>query len=195
MAKKVSNDDIEAMPILAYYKLRQTLRSGDLIFTSGDYLISRAIRQATGSPWSHVGIIFKINELDRILLLESVEDAGVRLAPLSKYLKDYDNKEPYNGKIVIARCNGLDASKIKIIARSGIDELARPYDKDEIVKIMARVIFWGSTWERDSEYICSELVDECFSRAGIIFKKDDRGFISPENIWIDEKVEILGRIL
>ncbi|HQO21040.1 MAG TPA: hypothetical protein PLA03_11860 [Acidobacteriota bacterium] len=32
-------------------------------------------------------------------------------------------------------------------------------------------------------------------RAGIEFKYDKRGFISPENIWRDSRVELIGRVL
>ena len=32
-------------------------------------------------------------------------------------------------------------------------------------------------------------------RAGIEFKYDKRGFISPDNIWRDERVEMMGRVL
>lgn len=60
---------------------------------------------------------------------------------------------------------------------------------------MARVTLGIGKKERDREYICSELVYECFSNAGREFDYDERGFISPENIWLDEKVSLVGRIL
>lgn len=130
-----------------------------------------------------------------MLLLESIEDMGVRFAPLSKYLGDYDNGKPYKGRVVLGRCRDFDADIVGSLARFGIDELTRPYDKDEVAKIMARVTLGIGNKERDREYICSELVYECFSNAGREFDYDQRGFISPENIWLDEKVSLVGRIL
>jgi len=195
MAISISVDDIKGMSVLKYSDLRQTVISGDLIFTSGDYLISQAIRKVTKSPWSHVRIVFRLDDIDRVLLLESVEDMGVRFAPLSKYLKNYEKNKPYKGKIVLARCSDVNDSVVNKLAQTGIDELTMPYDKDEIAKIMARVILNRGKWKKDREYICSELVYECFLKAGKVFKKDRRGFISPENIWTDEKLSLLGRIL
>ena len=83
MADRIESTGIKALSVVAYKNLRSTLESGDLLFASGDYLVSKAIQKVSDSPWSHVGIIFKLTNLDRMLLLESVEDMGVRLAPLS----------------------------------------------------------------------------------------------------------------
>ena len=195
MALRIERDAIKAMPVMDYQQLRTTLQSGDLFFASGNHILSKTIQKMTDSPWSHVGIVFQVASLRRVLLLESVEDQGVRFAPLSKYLRDYDKGKPYNGMVALARCQGVDSNLVGELAASGIDELTRPYDKDEIAKIVARIALGRGKWKRDREYICSELVQECFSRAGLPFKNDRRGFISPENIWRDSRVSLLGRIL
>lgn len=195
MAARIESKDIKALSITPYQEIRTKLKSGDLLFASGDYLVSKAIQKVSDSPWSHVGIVFKLESIGRMLLLESVEDMGVRFAPLSKYIDDYDDGKPYKGRIVLGRCNGVSADIVAGLAKFGIDELTRPYDKDEIAKIMARVVLGVGKKERDREYICSELVYECFSSAGIEFAYDSRGFISPENVWLDEKVSLVGRVL
>ena len=195
MATHVESKDIKNFPVTPYSELRAQLKSGDLLFTSGDYLVSKAIQKVSGSPWSHVGIVFRLDSIDRVLLLESVEDMGVRFAPLSKYTKDYEDGKPYKGRAVLARCKDVNTEIVGELAKFGIDELTRPYDKDEVAKIMARVVLGIGKKERDREYICSELVYECFSKAGREFGYDARGFISPENVWLDNKVSLVGRIL
>lgn len=195
MATHLKTDDIDSLPLLSYADLRSTLQSGDLLFTSGKYLISNAIQQLTNSPWSHVGIVFRLDSIDRILLLESVEDMGVRFAPLSKYLNDYENGKPYKGRVVLARYDNVTTDTVAHLSMFGIDELTQPYDKDEIAKIMARIALGLGKKSRDREYICSELVYECFSRAGIEFEYNKKGFISPEDIWIDTQISLVGRIL
>ncbi|HQO21147.1 MAG TPA: hypothetical protein PLA03_12420 [Acidobacteriota bacterium] len=60
---------------------------------------------------------------------------------------------------------------------------------------VVRIISGRGRQTRDREYICSELVYECFLRAGIEFKYDKRGFISPQNLWEDQRVEIVGRVV
>jgi len=195
MATPMENKELKALPVLPYPNVRTSLKSGDLLFTSGDYLISKAIQKMTDSPWSHVGIVFRLDSIDRVLLLESVEDMGVRFAPLSKYLNDYEDGKPYKGRAVLARCKDVTPETVKSLSTFGIDELTQPYDKDEIAKIMARITLGMGKKKRDREYICSELVYECFAHAGKEFAFNPKGFISPEDIWIDEKLSLIARIL
>ncbi|HKQ46955.1 MAG TPA: YiiX/YebB-like N1pC/P60 family cysteine hydrolase [Phycisphaerae bacterium] len=187
MATHIANAQ-KVGPTKSYAALRPQLRSGDLFFCAGRYLVSRAIQHMTGSPWSHVGIIIRAEKIDRVLLLESVEDMGVRFAPLSKYLDDYEDARPYRGEMVVARVSALKQSDVPKIAEFGVDELTRPYDKDEIAKIIARIALGLGRKERDREYICSELVFECFAHAGMGFAYNPKGFISPEDVWTDPQV-------
>jgi len=130
-----------------------------------------------------------------MLLLESVEDMGVRFAPLSKYLSDYGDGKAYKGRAVLARCKDVTSETVDKLSTFGIDELTQPYDKDEIVKILARITLGIGKKERDREYICSELVYECFAQAGKDFAYNTKGFISPEDVWVDEKLSLIGRII
>lgn len=50
MAVHIENKEIKALPVLPYSEVRAKLRSGDILFTSGDYLISKAIQKMT-FPW------------------------------------------------------------------------------------------------------------------------------------------------
>lgn len=138
--------------------MRDTFASGDLLFASGDYLVPRTIQKFSGSPRSHVGIVFRLDSIDRVLLLESVEDIGVRFIPLSKYLTDYEHEKPYRGRVILARCEGVDAEIVSGLAGFGIDEVNRPYRHDEVAEIMARIALGIGKKERDTRYVCSELV-------------------------------------
>jgi uncharacterized protein YycO len=169
MAQAIDAKALAQMPVQDYGSIRHKLKSGDLLFTSGSYPASKLIQKFTDSVWSHVGIIFRVDSIDRVLLLESVEDMGVRFAPLSKYLDDYENGKPYRGRMLVARRQDLSTQAITDLARTGIGELTRPYDRDEIAKIMVRIAMGKGKAERDREYICSELVHECFERAGYRF--------------------------
>jgi len=86
-------------------------------------------------------------------------------------------------------------TRIDGLARCGADELTRPYDKDEIAAIIARIALCRGKPKRDREYIFSELVHECFANVGKTFACNDKGFFSPEDVWCDVQVRLSARIL
>jgi cell wall-associated NlpC family hydrolase len=108
MADPLKKQEIAALPVRRYEEVRSELRSGDLAFCSGSYVFSKFIQGFTKSVWSHVGIIYRDENLGRVFILESETGIGVRLAPISKYLRDYHGRcRPYRGQMVVARVNPL----------------------------------------------------------------------------------------
>ena len=196
MAEPITKTQIRQRPLVPYEQLRGELRTGDLMFCSGSYLFSRAIQRFTRSVWSHVGIVYKDDALQRLFVLESETGIGVRLAPVSKYLRDYHGRRrPYRGEIMVARVQPeVDRDRVHKAISFGMDELTKPYDNSEILRIMLRILLRVSRRTRDRKYICSELVFECFRQAGVSFRLADR-FVSPDDIWRDAQVVPLQRIL
>ncbi len=184
------------MPTVPYHKIREYLKTGDLVFCSGSYLFSGIIQKLTNSVWSHVAVIYKDEELGRVLMLEAEPQIGIRLIPLSNYLKDYKGKKrSYKGQIVIARLNPpAETEKLNKGISFGLDALTRPYDNYEIFRIMIRILFRISKREKNKSYICSELVRDVLAKSGIIIQYNDT-YISPENIWTDDRIEYRYRML
>lgn len=196
MAEGITKKQLKQMPVIPYEKIRDHIKTGNIFFSSGSYAFSGVIQKLTKSTWSHVAIIYKDEELGRVMVLEAEPYVGIRLIPLSKYLHDYKGKKrPYKGQIVIARLN-IDVEKEKLNhgISFGLDELTRPYDNFEILRIMVRILFHISRRERNRNYICSELVRDIFAKAGVIMQYRDT-YISPDNIWTDKRVDIKYRIL
>ena len=196
MADPLGVKAVAALPVLAYDQVRDQLQTGDIVFCSGTYFFSKSIQWFTKSVWSHVGIIYRDDNLLRIFVLESETAIGVRLVPLSKYLRDYHGrKKPYKGRIVIGRiAPAADGEKVKKVISFGMDELTRPYDNWEIMRIAMRILFRRGRKDRDRKYICSELVYEAFRKADIAFRFN-RNSISPDDIWKDARVEMKFRIM
>lgn len=186
---------LENLPKLPYPQIKEYLRSGDILFCSGEDEISLIIQMATQSIWSHVGIIYQFEDIDRILLLESVENMGVRLIPLSKYVHNFEQNHYFKGKLVVARCETLQEKDVKTMLNFGIDEITRPYDLGEINRIISRITEGEGKAERDKAYICSELVYECFLSVGIHIPYNPKGFISPEDIWSYTEITPLFEII
>jgi len=196
MAIAITKKQLKQMPVIPYEKIRDYLKTGDIFFSSGSYAFSGIIQRLTKSTWSHVAVVYKDEELGRVLVLEAEPSVGIRLIPLSKYLHDYKGKKrPYKGQIVISKLQAeVPKENLNKGISFGLDELTRPYDNYEIVRIMMRILFHISKRERNRNYICSELVRDIFAKAGIIMQYKDT-YISPDNIWRDERVEMRYRIL
>ncbi|MFM2394314.1 MAG: hypothetical protein RLZZ546_2296 [Bacteroidota bacterium] len=196
MAQLITKAEIKQIDTVPYEKIRDYLSTGQIVFCSGSYLFSGIIQRLTKSVWSHVAIIYKDEELGRVLILESEPYIGIRLIPLSKYIKDYQGKKrPYKGQMVITnlKVDFTEEQKKKIIS-FGLDELTRPYDNWEILRIMFRILFSIGKREKNRSYICSELVRDCFKKGGYVFKMKDT-YISPQEIWEDKNVELKYRVL
>ncbi len=194
MAQVLTKKEIKAMEKLPYDKIRPYLKSGQIVFCSGSYLFSGIIQYLTKSVWSHTAIIYRDETLGRVLLLEAEPYIGIRLIPLSNYLTTYKNGRPYKGQIVVTNFT-LDISQEQInkAISFGLDELSKPYDNWEIVRIMLRILFRIGKREKNRSYICSELVRDCYKKAGYAFKMNDT-YISPQEIWSDENVVLKYKI-
>jgi hypothetical protein len=170
MAGAITKKQLKEMPVIPYEKIREHLKTGNIFFSSGSYAFSGIIQKLTKSTWSHVAVVYKDEDLGRVLVLEAEPYVGIRLIPLSKYLHDYKGKKrPYKGQIAIAHLN-IDVAKEKLNRgiSFGLDELTRPYDNFEIVRIMMRILFHISRREKNRNYICSELVRDIFAKAGAL---------------------------
>ena len=186
-----------------YQDVRPLIRSGDLLLCSGSALFSKMIQKATKSVWSHIAFVLRLDSIDRVMVLESLEPQGVRTVPLSSYVHDYNGTgKGYPGRVLLARHAqiALQTSQLKKMSQFAVDRFGYPYDKDEIIRIAARIgrgIFGFTRGEvkRDKEYICSEYAWECFNRVGIRFSYDRRGFIAPRDFAADSNVQAIARLL
>ena len=196
MAEPITKKALREMPVIRYEYIRDYLRTDNIVFCSGSYAFSGIIQKLTKSTWSHVAVVYKDEELGRVMLLEAEPYIGIRLIPLSKYLKDYKgSKRPYKGQIMVSELNiPMEKQNLNKGISFGLDELTRPYDNFEIIRIMIRILFHISRRDRNRNYICSELVRDIYARAGVIMQYKDT-YISPDNIWNDKRVNMKYRIL
>lgn len=188
-----------------YDNFRQQIQTGDILLCSGSGWFSKMIQGSTESVWSHVGFVMRLDSIDRVMVLESVEPLGVRTVPLSKYLTDYDSdRHPYPGGLILARHQDFQAkAKAKALTRFGqfaVDLFGYPYDKDEIAKIAARIMASHIPFSAkdkkalapDREYICSEYAYECYKSIGIEIDYDSRGFVAPADFARTQEVSLVA---
>ncbi|SOE22377.1 Permuted papain-like amidase enzyme, YaeF/YiiX, C92 family [Spirosomataceae bacterium TFI 002] len=181
-----------------YESIRDELKTGDLIFFSGDHWLSGLIRWRSRSAWSHVGIVVKIEEMNRVFLVESTLETGVRLIPMSFVVKNYDgNNNPYVGRVAWARHNILvnSADQLRKVKEFCLDNLTKQYDNKEYFRIMWRTLVGSKEIFNDNKFTCAEYVLEAYRYAGLKLPKERGYFISPGAFWRQDGVEMKGIII
>lgn len=195
-------DRSSTLPTKHYKELRNEIRSGDILLCSGNTIFSTLIQKATGSKWSHIGFILRLDHIDRIMVLESVETLGVRAIPLSNYVYDYNaTGKGYPGELLLARHEDVKEENIAHLSRSAVDFLGYPYRTEEIVHIAARLGLQSLGFPHqapDSKdqraFICSEYAQVCFQSIGVHVEHNPVGFISPADFARHHKVEHICHI-
>jgi hypothetical protein len=201
----VPDDILERMPPTPYQALRPQIRTGDLFLCSGDDPFSRLIRAATHSPWSHVAIALRLDEIGRVMALEAVAKLGVRAVPLSSFVSQASNgRKPYPGRILLARHHGfqarVDKAAITRMAEFAVDRFGAPFAGQEMIKIGLRVLagFFAiktpPMLTPDDEFICSEYAARCYEAAGVKIPWDGLGFIAPCDFAADPAVEPIAQV-
>ncbi|GAA5108660.1 YiiX family permuted papain-like enzyme [Orbus sasakiae] len=133
--------------LLTFYTLfaaAYTPKDGDIIFHSSQSAQSKAIEQATHSPYSHMGIIFLQNGQPYVLEAAST----VKYTPLQTWIN-----RGVNQTYVVKRLNNttLTDSQLAQLRQTASQFINKPYDS-----------LFG--WDDDAIY-CSELVWKIYDRA------------------------------
>lgn len=204
---KVPTKSFPKIKAVDYNQIRSEIQDGDVLLCSGNGWFSKAIQSVTKSPWSHVGFVYWWHEMDRLMVMESVETIGVRTVPFSRYLNNYDGKgKPYPGGFILIRHDDFTArftdARKKKLGQFAASRLGYKYDNDEIAKISARIMasyipgFKSSKKElsHDEEYICSEFVHRCYKEINISVKHNTKGFIAPSDFSADPKFNLMWNL-
>lgn len=201
----ISASALNDLPAQDYDTIRRLVKTGDMALCSGTNPFSRVIRWATKSPWSHIALIVRLEDIDRVIVLEAVAKIGVRAVPLSRFVaEDSDRHRPYPGDIIIARHTAFaekaTGAALHAMTDFAFDRLGAPFDVNEITRIGIRIALAGLGFREpgrikpDDEYICSEYLAECYRRVGIDIAWDGRGFIGPADFAADPHVEPVARV-
>ncbi len=190
-------EEFSHLPSKHYHALRNDIRSGDILLCSGTSVFSSLIQTATRSIWSHVAFILRIDAIDRIMVLESVESIGVRTVPLSNYVRDYNGSgKGYAGRLLIARHQDVRPENIANLSRFAIDLLGFPYRAEEIAHIATRISKYALGLPSEPidktttrSFICSEYAYACFKSIGALIDYNSIGFIAPSDFAHSAKVK------
>ncbi len=195
-------DVLEATPPIPFVELRERLRDGDIVLCQGRDPFSRLIQWSTKSPWSHVGMVFRVDNLEQVIVIEAVEKIGVRAVALADFVsRDSGGAHPYPGKILFVRHRRLSGDitdpRVVDLAKFAFSKLGCKFAPGEIAKIAMRIIDARIFGNRktpkvliaDDEFICSEFVAGAYDKAGLTIPWDGLGFVAPSDIANDESLD------
>jgi hypothetical protein len=201
----IAPDVLTALAPQPYATIRGEVRDGDILLCSANDRFSRLIRWATRSPWSHVAIAFRMEAIDRVMVLECVAKIGVRAVPLSNFIaRTSGGIAPYPGQILLARHKGMSAKArsrpMKRIAEFAFDRLGNRFSQAEALKIALRIAM--GRFERrmprmlgpKDEFICSEYVARSLKAVGVEIPWDGLGFIAPSDFACDPRIDAVAQI-
>ena len=169
------------------------LQNGDVVLQASTSERSALIREASRSPYSHVGVVERAK--DGVFVLEAVQP--VSRTPLAAWVQRGEG-----AWVTVLRPKGLDAAARNRVVAAAKKELGKPYD--------ARY-----RWD-DERLYCSELVVKAFARgAGLSVGKQElvntlqlsdeelalaaklgvspsRSLVTPGSLAEDESFEVLA---
>jgi hypothetical protein len=160
---------------IKYSRIRNNLRTGDLILFSGRGFISWIIQKFTRSRWSHIGMIIKESEFDMTLLWESTtlskiktihgeEKRGVAIRPLSEVVNGY--KGIIGLRLLRERLTEVNIETLKDLRKEFKN---KDYERSTLELFRSAYDWVGGSNRRDlSSVFCSELVAEAYQRFGFL---------------------------
>jgi hypothetical protein len=144
-----------------------------------------------------------MDDIDRIMLLESVEAVGVRMLPLSSKVNGGLSGSPMDGQLLVARHEDFPAPGPAFDAAFGemtkvaVDRLGCPYNVEEIGMIGANIVAalagvdTPDVLKPSNAYICSDYADICYRALGIEISRKRPHFIAPADFANDAKVKAI----
>lgn len=134
--------------VVAKTATADSLKNGDLIFQTNVKGQGRAIQLATKSKYTHIGIVFWVN--DEWMVYEATQP--VRMISLKQFIEEGDSQ-----KYVIKRHQKSDSilntTNLAMMKHYLNEQLGKPYDP-----------FFN--WDDEAIY-CSELVYKCYDKIGV----------------------------
>ena len=185
-----------------YLGVRPRLSTGDIVLFSGRGVISSGIKLASGSMWSHVGIVLRIPEYDFVCVWESTTlsglfdlcsgsiRSGVQLVPFS------DRVSSYRGRIAVRHLvidGGLGSGSLCSLMELRNELRGCSYERSRLE--LFRSAFGGifrSGSEDLSSIFCSELVAEAYQRLGLLCSGIPSNSYIPADFSSGRDLSLLG---
>lgn len=182
--------------VTKYTEIRNELKTGDILLFSGKSGISEGIKFFTLSKWSHVGMVYKIqDDLDpkgSLFCWESTTLSNVEDADTGKLTKGVQRVE-LSERLERCFASGYEIS-VRQLSKTLTDQMITalnlfrhdvsglPYEKDKIQLIKSAYDgIFGKNKEDLSSFFCSELIAEAYQRMGLLTEEKPSNEYTPKD--------------
>jgi len=186
---------------LGYVAVRRFIRDGDVLLWRGTSWLSKLIRWAGRSPYSHAGLAVWIR--GRLMVAESREGSGIRLLPLRSAVAgaEVDLYEVGHGTDL-----AVDTVRDQVVERA-LELLGQAYGYRRILRLaVGRIPLVGrlvKSWSFDDELridgrlgiVCSAYVALCWHMAGLdLVPNLSDGSTEPGDLARSALLKLRGRL-
>lgn len=173
---------------MRYDELKNKMNTGDLILFEGEYSISKTIEKLEGCPYSHVGMVIRVEEFDDPLFFESttltnLEDlvtdnpnktlAGPKIVNLYERLKHYgEDVKPYVPPKFAYRplqVERVGMTNTLLILHKKYYGIADPKETKMIWEVLLGR--WLKVEAKKDNFFCSEWIALAYQTLGLINTK------------------------
>jgi hypothetical protein len=192
MAEPSVSSGVPSAQQLNYADIRGQVEDGDVLLFRGTIFFSRAIEKISHGAYSHCAIAANWGERKMILQAELM--GGVQAVPMSVAVGTYKGRVDWY-KIAPAVREKLNMGTLLAEARA---DLGLTYATSDLLRVAAHNLF-GARLPDDSDnphaLFCSQYVERCFRRAGVVLCKDSDVGTSPSEIASSDVLKFIGTIL
>lgn len=154
---------------LTYAEVREQIRDGDVLCFQGRAGLSRFIMKVSGGQFSHAGIAFWW--ADRLMVLQVELMPGVQALPVSRAVGLYPGRVEWYSLKDEHRAD----ERLVRLRHEALRALGDGYSVSGLFLVGMHYLFGTPLPRPDKkqhEYVCSEYVAHCFSRAGLDLDPD-----------------------
>lgn len=187
-----------------YQKIRKELKTGDIMLFSGESIVSNSIKLFSRSKWSHLAMVYRIDDGDIAFCWEStslgkVEDIetgkktkGVQLVVLSDRIEQCLN-DGY--QLAIRQLNKpITKDMFSTLKEFRHEVKGTPYEQDFIELVKSAHDGWLGDNEEDlSSLFCSELVAAAYQKMGLLGKQLPSNEYVPKDFSTEREISLLNK--
>ncbi|MDD4203284.1 MAG: YiiX/YebB-like N1pC/P60 family cysteine hydrolase, partial [Candidatus Omnitrophica bacterium] len=159
---------------LEYQNALQYGETGDIVFVNGKTASAKVIKDVSGGPVHHTGILH-VDELGDKYIIEMQTDGGLRMVAIDEF---FVNKKIASDDVLIGRISGVNLEKMKDSIKETCFEEGQlrdvPYNFLNLI---------GLNGQSQGAFICSALVEHIYKGAGVPIFNEEQAQYSPAEIW------------